>query len=612
MKPTNKRQQAGIPAGMILTVMILVLTISAAAPLSTDPLQHLPEGALAVFSIGNPTRLAVNTMAFIRAAGLDSLYRPMNALLDYLNGQHSGKAAFNAALANVDWNRRMVAAFYPAPPTASGQARIGLALLVPVWNVNDAATAISSAAVAADQRWTVYTHLPGYVVAVSGLAAPAGTNYPRANLTRLSAYPAASLAVWLDVNQSRDHLEVLARNLGAAWSEATGTPGTPADTVLGDYLRQALGLSPGPTPGSSGLGTAASRAIGLPVALSSRVNGSTALEVGVLVDANRVWFRLGSSVAPGSTLHAASVRAATGTMSIPYLAYCESDALVSAAWSAGSAWVNDALGLLQSTMLPGNALAGQMLATMRAWTTAAESDGAMSMRLSQESTRVIREGSRSDPDLLALLTSALPYSFSATLQAADRQQFRDALAANMDLMRTSAYRTLLADSGLDLTVSRTVGRIDGQPFDSYQYGLAAPDASSPAAKTANELRNLLGPLLNPVYVYRDDKAYLSLGNPVRAETPIGQEKNRRPLATDQAFKALRGRTPPDTKALIYLSTSRIIRLAMQATVQENRILPFGFTALQGLLLWFNAQPGYMGTGIGLGAEDIRALRSLLD
>jgi hypothetical protein len=55
-----------------------------------------------------------------------------------------------------------------------------------------------------------------------------------------------------------------------------------------------------------------------------------------------------------------------------------------------------------------------------------------------------------------------------------------------------------------------------------------------------------------------------------------------------------------------------MRRIMQILPAEQNILPFGFGDLYGVLGWFSASPGRLGLGFGLGAEDIKAFRSLPD
>jgi hypothetical protein len=53
-----------------------------------------------------------------------------------------------------------------------------------------------------------------------------------------------------------------------------------------------------------------------------------------------------------------------------------------------------------------------------------------------------------------------------------------------------------------------------------------------------------------------------------------------------------------------------MRRIMQVLPEDKNILHFGYGDLYGVLGWISASPGQLGLGLGLGAEDIKAFRSL--
>lgn len=85
----------------------------------------------------------------------------------------------------------------------------------------------------------------------------------------------------------------------------------------------------------------------------------------------------------------------------------------------------------------------------------------------------------------------------------------------------------------------------------------------------------------------------------------------KPLSAERSFRELRAGAPLDARGVFYLSSRRLMRLIMQF-MPERGPLPFAYGDLTGLLSWFSASPGRLGWGLGLGAEDIKAFKSLAE
>ena len=137
------------------------------------------------------------------------------------------------------------------------------------------------------------------------------------------------------------------------------------------------------------------------------------------------------------------------------------------------------------------------------------------------------------------------------------------------------------------------------------------DAQDEAGGEAAAIADLLGGMLSPVYVYKNDKVFFGTGplKDVVAAMPANGARN--PLRSDKAFRALRAGAPADARALFYLSTKALARLILRAMPENERPLEFNAGALSGFLSWFDATPSSLGFGMGLGAEDVRAIVTLI-
>ncbi|MFH2113162.1 MAG: hypothetical protein ABIJ86_01480, partial [Spirochaetota bacterium] len=224
----------------------------------------------------------------------------------------------------------------------------------------------------------------------------------------------------------------------------------------------------------------------------------------------------------------------------------------------------------------------------------------------------IKAGSPSGEEVIPLLGRGLTFDVAGVMQLTDRQGFRDAMRESMALVEDPSYRSLLNDNNVEVLTERRIGIMDGLPYDRYEYGIRSTDEGSMAGDVLDIFTAIAKPLLAPIYVYRGDKAYLGFGKPESLRALIGRDQAARPLQTAARFKALRGGAPADARGIMYLSTGTLMRRIMQVLPDDKSILPFGYGDLYGILGWFSASPGHLGLGLGLGAEDIKAFRSLPD
>jgi hypothetical protein len=304
-------------------------------------------------------------------------------------------------------------------------------------------------------------------------------------------------------------------------------------------------------------------------------------------------------------------RAAAGDKSLPYLSYCEADALMSFAWSSPADWGIPIVEGLYKLLMPEATLVETMMASLKGYAAATGNNGAASIGIgvSEEMARAIRSGQDlDDAAALELIARGLSLSVSGAMELKDRQAFRDTSASMMDIVHLPGYADLMSASGLALDVKRKVGTVRKMPYDSYSYEFTAADGEDDGTMAA--VTALIGKLLSPVYVYKDDKAYIGMGKPESLNALIDKNAAKAPLNADKAFKALRAGAPADTRALFYLSTQGLMRLVMRFMPQDQGPLDFNMGRLSGFLSWFDASPGTMGFGMGLGAEDIRAIVAL--
>jgi hypothetical protein len=224
--------------------------------------------------------------------------------------------------------------------------------------------------------------------------------------------------------------------------------------------------------------------------------------------------------------------------------------------------------------------------------------------------QAIRSGLGSGDDaFMKLLARGLGLKVTGALELTDRQAFRDAAAKAITFAKDPAYTELLASSGFSIDIDRAVGMVEGMPYDAYTYSFALQEHKGDQSAAVMEL---MGKLISPVYIYKEDKAYFGLGSLREAAATIPLSGARQPLRADRTFKALRAGAPADTRALFYLSTKALSRLVLRALPEEQPALGYNAGKLSGLLTWFDASPATVGFGMGIGAEDIKALITVFD
>ncbi len=676
-----------VPARARLAIALFVSLplIGAAAPEPFDPLLAVPQGAMAVVSVGNPTSLYMNALAFLVNADLGMVEEPLTeAVLELFDAE--GDEGKQALLDALDPNRRIVLAVYPG----AGAGPVPLLFLPLRANISEperrlAETAIAETMSADGAPVWVDDSYPGYLAARPGTEEiPAYGAAATMDLRRLAAYPTASAAIWIDprsglsfLNSATGGLEGLlgsgpSDGLGGEleyWSseeprgqahgesgssfdplvdnEAAGTfdplvdndaaeaASPPADGEAAgdgqgfeeDYDWDEEGLASGPAEGANGLEGSPSvngeNPLGLPPAVTPGLGAAAkaledavaevaGIELALVVQHDKAWLRFGATPAPGGRLAALAMRAGAGDRGLPYLRYCDSGALASIAWSAPYDWALPFLRSLYEALLPGETLVEAMMAIMDRLGRAAGNEGALSIGIdpSAELVRAIR-GSEPEPaEAVRLIARGLGLSVSGAMEVRDRQGFRDAMAESMALADDAAYRELMSKSGISLKIKRSVGVVAGKPYDAFEY-LAEPLAGGGMESgEAVAAAGLLSAMARPVYVYDGDKAFIGLGSPKEVEAALPVDGARRRLDSSKAFRALRAGAPADARGLFYLSTENLARLVLRLAPRGQEPLGFNASALAGLLGWFDAGPGSIGAGLGIGAEDIRAAVAL--
>lgn len=331
------------------------------------------------------------------------------------------------------------------------------------------------------------------------------------------------------------------------------------------------------------------------------------IELAIIVQKDRIWVRAGAELNAGGSLAPLARRAAAGDASLPYLAYCEADALVSVAWSAPYDWSLPLAEALYKLVLPGDELAGAAMASMKSYAASTGMNGGLSLGVapSEELLQAFRAGiDAADGNLVKLLARGLGLKVSGALELTDRQAFRDAAAGAVDFARYPGYMELLASSGFAIDISRATGVVEGMPYDAFTYSFKSQeDAGYPGAAVAE----LIGRLISPVYFYAEDKAFFGLGPLRQASAAVPRYGARQPLRSDRTFKALRAGAPADTRAIFYLSTKALSRLLLRARPADQAPLGYNAGNLSGFLSWLDASPTTVGFGMGIGAEDIKAI-----
>jgi len=343
------------------------------------------------------------------------------------------------------------------------------------------------------------------------------------------------------------------------------------------------------------------------------------IEVALTVQADRAWFRVGSRLAKGGKLAGMASRASAGDKSMPYLSYCETGALMSVAWSAPSDWSVPILEDFYQLIMPEATFLDTVMSSFKAFSAASGMNGSTSIGVdvSEELAQAIRSGEDlEDAEAMKLISRGITLSVSGAMELTDRQSFRDTTASMLDLVNEPDYVALMAESGLAFDVNRKVGTVRGMPYDRYSYSFSAAESAESAESVESDdemlavVSELMGNLLSPVYVYKGDKAYMGLGKPESLNGLIDRDSAKAPLRNDKAFKALRAGAPADTRALFYLSTKELARLLLRLLPESQEPLDFNINGLSGLLSWLDASPGSAGFGLGIGAEDIKALMAI--
>lgn len=618
-----------------------------------DPLESVHPGAIVVLSVGDPSALYTNAVAFLRNAGLEGPAASLAGLVQSMlpssaEGQDAEASArlFRA----LDPSRRLVAALYPAE-SGSGRPTATLFLPLRAELSPDDGAALSAALedMLNDEsgEMTVATDYPGYaVVRTGGGAIPAYGEGATMDLKSLAAYPASSLAVWADPVAGAAYIESMGGGLGSMLSgpadeyddydgyeeyapidntaiDNTAIDNAGIDNAGIDNAAAGSGVDNVPQPDvSDGYADdyswddagepdpTAEQLAGLGKALKEGMADLSAVELVLTVRERGVWLRTGARLKDGSKLAAMAERASAGDRSIPYLSYCDSDALVSVAWSAPYDWGLPLIEALYEIVLKDAGLTAEAMDAMKSYAAAAGMNGGMSFGVdpSEELIRAVRSGDVPDgEEMIGMLSRGLGLGFSGAMDVADRQAFRDAAGKSLDLTKNPAYADLLASSGFTFAMERTVGEAGGMPYDAFTYDFAPIAGNGMVdAKSAAVLR-LVSDIVAPVYFYDGDRVLFGLGDPKVAAAAVRKGGAKRSLRSDKAFKALRAGAPADARGLFYLSTKNVARLVLRMMPGDGQALDFSANDMSGLLGWFDASPTSMGFGLGIGAEDIKAI-----
>lgn len=601
----------------LLAIAASALLVGASSQPPFDPLTAVPQGAAVVITVGNPAAFIDNAAKFLRNAGLDTQADAIDAALGSLmQGLQADAAGQDGAAiaAGIDTGRRMLVALYP-----QADDKFQTLLLLPLKaslsaaeeaELGDAVARLLGQSVSAATAGSGY---PGYAaIGMGGMEAPVFGSAATIDLASLSGYPASSLAIWADAGLGARYLGRVPGVRDILGGDSSATDGESGDSTEqvnpNDNVRPAAGDegyagesatdNAAQPEGLEKLGSDA-MAEGLKAATAEL----TGIEFALTVQKDRAWFRIGARAADGGALAAMADKASKGDKSLPYLAYCDADALMSFAWSAPPDWSEPLLEALYGLLMPGSDLVQSSMASMRAYAAAAGVNGGASVNigLSDELVRALGQGSSIDEsEGMALVSRGLTFDLAGAMELRDRQAFRDAAAAQIEMVKDPAYADILAGSGLSIDIERNKGTLDGLPFDAYRYRFGdAPYAP------------LLEKLLAPVYVYRDDKAFIGFGAPEKLRPMLARGSAQKPLQRDQAFSSLRAGASPDTRAIWYLSTKALNRLVMRLRPADSAPLAYDARSLLGILGWFDATPTTMGFGVGIGAADIKAAVELL-
>lgn len=607
----NARTHHFVP--LLIIVASTLLTGATPQP-AFDALAAVPQGAAVVMTIGNPAMFIDNVTGFLRTAGLgsqaDSMAGAITSMMSGLQDASSGDDG--AAMAKgIDLTRRVLVALYPAE-AGSFQSLVFVPLRpgLAAAEQDKAGQALARLLGQTFSGATVGSGYQGYaVIGLGGMQALAFGAGQAIDLSTLSAYPASSLAAWADTRIGAAYLDRVPGFKDLMNSGAT-TPDEDADEAAMDANPNDNASADAPaedttqdsiTNGTAELDTLGTHAVA--EFLKAAVTELSGIDMALTVQKDRAWFRMGASLVDGGALATMAAKAARGDKAMPYLSFCESDALMSFAWSAPPDWSEPLMEALYGLILPGSDLVQSSLESMRAYAAASGMNGGASFDIgvSDELVRALASGSSLDEqETLALVTRGLTVDAAGAIEIKDRQTFRDVAARMVDIVKNPDYASMLASSGYSLDIQRNKGTLDGLPYDSYRYRFGdAPYAA------------LLERLIAPVYVYRDDKVFIGLGAPEKLRPVLTRGGAQKPLARDQSFVALKAGAPADTRAIWYVSTKALNRLIMRLRPADSAPLAYDAKSLAGILGWFDVTPATMGIGVGIGATDIKAAMELL-
>ncbi len=607
----NARTHHFVP--LLIIVASTLLTGATPQP-AFDALAAVPQGAAVVMTIGNPAMFIDNVTGFLRTAGLgsqaDSMAGAITSMMSGLQDASSGDDG--AAMAKgIDLTRRVLVALYPAE-AGSFQSLVFVPLRpgLAAAEQDKAGQALARLLGQTFSGATVGSGYQGYaVIGLGGMQALAFGAGQAIDLSTLSAYPASSLAAWADTRIGAAYLDRVPGFKDLMNSGAT-TPDEDADEAAMDANPNDNASADAPaedttqdsiTNGTAELDTLGTHAVA--EFLKAAVTELSGIDMALTVQKDRAWFRMGASLVDGGALATMAAKAARGDKAMPYLSFCESDALMSFAWSAPPDWSEPLMEALYGLILPGSDLVQSSLESMRAYAAASGMNGGASFDIgvSDELVRALASGSSLDEqETLALVTRGLTVDAAGAIEIKDRQTFRDVAARMVDIVKNPDYASMLASSGYSLDIQRNKGTLDGLPYDSYRYRFGdAPYAA------------LLERLIAPVYVYRDDKVFIGLGAPEKLRPVLTRSGAQKPLARDQSFVALKAGAPADTRAIWYVSTKALNRLIMRLRPADSAPLAYDAKSLAGILGWFDVTPATMGIGVGIGATDIKAAMELL-
>lgn len=597
------------PSSIISLALISLLSaglLMSAVPSASDPLKALPPGAMAIVSAGKPLSLLANARAFARNAGIEEAVAALDKAAAAMGDPEAAGPA--ALLRHLDPGRRVVVAAYPGK-SGQGQAPTPAILaFIPVKKPADALKAFNEALAgqaAAGLVASVSSTVSGYLVLAMGMEAPSSVDKAAASgpaFLSLSAYPDSSVALWVDAAAAMDGLGPLLP--GGLKGLLSGSGGAYQEVDYGGQEDEA----PFATDPFGSL-------TGLLDAYRPFAEGVLSMDLGVVVSEDRLWLRGSLGLDPGSPLGILAASAPKGSSSLPYLKYCQADALVSGAWSMPADSLLPLLKPLYGIMLPDPELAALFMDSMDASAAATGLNGAFSLNigLTPALATAIRNGSLSAGGSMDPLREGLSLDCSVVTQLADRQAYRNALAASMKLTEHPLYARFMDGEGMRMSYDAQSGSSGGVPWDRYSMRLD-PGASAAAGAGAQAL--ILELLGGYEYWYKGDKAYCGIGTASAPKDLAARDGAQKPLTGDKAFASLRSGASPDVKAIFYVPSRPLAGLYLKFAPKNGPVAAFDMDKLSGLLCWLSAakggptKPATLGGGYALGAEEIRAIISL--